>query len=103
MYGALGFAMFLFFSVLLYQLVKNKEKIKKVSYKNRLLVVIVFISLLLFSTFAVYYAGNWLADFIENESLKFAFRIIWILMNVVLITWVWESLLTKVKGDSGIV
>jgi sterol desaturase/sphingolipid hydroxylase (fatty acid hydroxylase superfamily) len=101
MVGALGFVAFLFFSLLLYILVKNREKIKKVSYKNRLVVVIVFVCLLLFSTFAVYYAGNWLAGFIEKESWKLSFQVLWTLMIVAIMTRIWESLLRKVKHDSG--
>ncbi|MBS8265620.1 hypothetical protein DYI25_14420 [Mesobacillus boroniphilus] len=102
MLGALGFAAFLFFSVLLYQLVKNREKIKKVSYKNRSIVVIVFVCLLLFSASAVYYAGNWVAGFIGNESMKLPFHIIWTLIIVVITSRIWELLLTRVKRDSGI-
>lgn len=103
MNGALGFAAFLFFSVLLYLLVKNKESIKRVGLKNRLIVVITFICLLFFATLTIYYAGNWLAGFIDNESLKFAFRIIWILIMAALITRIWDSVLGKVKRESGIV
>ena len=72
------------------------------SYRNRLVVVIVFVCLLLLSIFAVYYAGNWLAGFIEKESWKLPFQVIWTFIIVAIITWIWESLLRRVKRDSGI-
>lgn len=102
MIGALGFAAFLFFSVLLFQLVRNRKKIKKVSYKNRLVVVVVFVCLLVVSTLAIYYTGNWLAGFIDNELLKLPFHIIWTLIIVVIMTRIWESMLRKVKSGSDI-
>ncbi|MEW8969227.1 MAG: hypothetical protein AB2411_01310 [Mesobacillus sp.] len=102
MVGALGFAVFLFFSLLLFKLVRNKEMIKKVKLKHGLIVVITFVFLLLVSTFAIYYAGNWLAAFIDHETLNFAFRIIWTLIIIAIISWIWESMLSKVKRDAGI-
>ena len=101
--GALGFAAFLFFSLLLFILVRNKEFIKKVNLKHKVIVVITFVFLLLISTSAIYYAGNWLAEFIDHETLKFAFRIIWTLIIISISSRIWESMLRRVKRDSGIV
>ena len=102
MVGALGFAVFLFISLLLYIVVRNRDNIRKVRPGHRLIVVIAFVCLLIFPAIATYYAGNWLAASIEHESLKFAFHILWTLINVAIITWVCESLISRIKRKSGI-
>ncbi|WLR55373.1 hypothetical protein LC048_24440 [Mesobacillus subterraneus] len=103
MFGGLGFAVFLFISVVLYLLVKNKDEIKKVSNRNKLFVAVTFVGLLIVSGLTIYYAGNWLAGFIGNGTLKFFFQIIWMLIVIALLNIIWETVLNRVKRDSGIV
>ncbi|NKE04685.1 hypothetical protein GWK17_04230 [Bacillus selenatarsenatis] len=71
--------------------------------KHKIVVVFTFVVLLFISTSAIYYAGNWLAAFIDHENLKFAFRIIWTLIIISISSRIWESMLRRVKRDSGIV
>lgn len=100
--GAIAFAVFLFIAVVTYLLVKNKEEIKKVNIRNRLIVVGTLASLLLFSAFAIYYAGNWIAGFINNGALKFTFQIVWMLIILGIISKIWDSIISKVKREAGI-
>lgn len=101
--GAIAYAVLLIISVILYFLAKNKEEIRKVDTKNRLKVVVTLAVLLFFSVLAIYYAGNWIAGFINNSALKFTFQIVWMLIVIGFIGWIWDSVLSKVKRESGIV
>ncbi|WP_102264528.1 hypothetical protein [Mesobacillus jeotgali] len=101
--GAIGFAVFLFVSVVIFQLAKHKKEIKKVSIKNRLIVVAAFVFLIGFSAIAIYYAGNWIAGFLKNGPMKFIFQIIWMLIILGLTGKVWDSVLRRVKRESRIV
>jgi multisubunit Na+/H+ antiporter MnhB subunit len=101
--GAIAFAVFLFIAVVIFLLAKNKAEIKKVNTRNRLIVVGTLVALLLFSSLAIYYAGNWIAGYINNGALKMTFQIVWIITIFGFITKIWDSVLSKVKRESGIV
>ncbi|GAM14773.1 hypothetical protein [Mesobacillus selenatarsenatis] len=93
----------MFVTVVIFLLAKHKEEIKKVSIKNRLIVFAAFVFLIGFSAIAIYYAGNWIAGFLKNETLKFIFQIIWMLIILGVTGKVWDSVLRRVKRESGIV
>lgn len=92
----------LFIIVVAYLLNKNKEDIKKVSSRDKVVVVGTLLFLLSLAAKGIYYAGNWIAGFIENGALKNTFQIVWILIFLGITGYIWDTVLNKVKRDSGI-
>jgi hypothetical protein len=88
--------------VISFLLIKNKGKIKKVSFKDKLFVAGTFVCVLLIAFAGIYYAGNWISGFISSKFLRVFIQIGWILIVLGFANWIWQSVLNSVKLRSGI-